>query len=151
MPVPYTLLSNGYVQREDGAIIPPDPDNRDYAAFLAWRDAGNTPGEPPPVAPVVPQEITNFQARAVLRNTFLPDGTSMLTAVTTNLKTAMDQAAGLPENDPFRIQVDLAWQAWEMANTLSRTSPLVLHFAGTFGLSPAQLDAMFIQASTIGA
>lgn len=31
----------------DGAFIPADPANMDYAAYLAWLDAGNTP-EPAP-------------------------------------------------------------------------------------------------------
>ncbi len=34
----------------DGALIPADPANTDYAAYLAWVDAGNTP-EPAPVDP----------------------------------------------------------------------------------------------------
>lgn len=39
----YQLLASGAVQREDGAVIPADPQNRDYAEFLAWQAAGNTP------------------------------------------------------------------------------------------------------------
>ena len=40
----------------DGASIPPDPANTDYAAYLAWLEAGNTP-EPAP-EPVAPVELT---------------------------------------------------------------------------------------------
>jgi len=41
------------VQRQDGALIPSDPANTDYAAYLAWLEAGNTPDPAPePVAPV---------------------------------------------------------------------------------------------------
>jgi hypothetical protein len=39
----YTLLTNGFIQRSDGAVIPVDPLNTDYAAYLAWVSAGNTP------------------------------------------------------------------------------------------------------------
>lgn len=37
--------TNGYgvVRLSDGAYIPADPQNTDYAAYLTWLDAGNTP------------------------------------------------------------------------------------------------------------
>ena len=37
-----TPLDN-VVMRSDGAFIPFDPQNRDYAEYLAWIEAGNTP------------------------------------------------------------------------------------------------------------
>lgn len=40
----YTLLPNGHIQRDsDRAVIPPDRRNGDYAAYLLWLAAGNTP------------------------------------------------------------------------------------------------------------
>jgi len=34
----------GYITRlSDEAVIPPDPDNRDYQEYLAWVARGNTP------------------------------------------------------------------------------------------------------------
>jgi hypothetical protein len=40
----YTLQPNGSVLRNsDGSCIPKDPQNSDYAAYLAWVAAGNTP------------------------------------------------------------------------------------------------------------
>ncbi len=47
----YQLTSGDTIQRlADNAFIPPDPANRDYAEYLAWLDAGNTP-EPAPEPP----------------------------------------------------------------------------------------------------
>lgn len=56
----YALTTSGMIRRSDGAIIPPDPANRDYQAFLEWQAAGNTP-TPAPVAPpavVLPRPTT---------------------------------------------------------------------------------------------
>jgi hypothetical protein len=40
----YTLtLGTTIIRDADGAQIPPDPRNGDYAAYLAWLAAGNTP------------------------------------------------------------------------------------------------------------
>ena len=50
----YTLTAqpNIIVRDEDGAFIPTDPDNIDYAEYLAWLDEGNEPNAyvPPPAA-----------------------------------------------------------------------------------------------------
>ena len=36
----------------DGASIPPDPANRDYAEYLTWKDNGGVPDPmPPPINP----------------------------------------------------------------------------------------------------
>ena len=42
--------------RSDGASIPCDPANTDYAAYLQWVEAGNMP-EPAPI-PEPPVELT---------------------------------------------------------------------------------------------
>ena len=60
----YQLLSaNPYgldsVLRSDGWSVPFDPANTDYAAYLAWLEAGNTPEpapEPEPVPELTPAE-----------------------------------------------------------------------------------------------
>jgi hypothetical protein len=42
------------IRTEDGACIPPDEANRDYAEYLDWKAEGNTPDayvEPEPVPP----------------------------------------------------------------------------------------------------
>ena len=34
---------NGIKRLADGAVIPFDPDNTDYQAYLRWLEEGNTP------------------------------------------------------------------------------------------------------------
>lgn len=56
----YQALENGAVSREaDGAIIPADPGNTDYQAFLKWQEEGNTPT---PYTPPPPPSIISASA-----------------------------------------------------------------------------------------
>ena len=54
----YQLTSNTSIKRlSDGAFIPPDPGNRDFAEYTAWLAGGNTP-EPAPAPPAPPAPLT---------------------------------------------------------------------------------------------
>jgi hypothetical protein len=51
----YQLTASDCILRlEDNAYIPPDPNNRHYAAYLAWLEDGNTPVSAPIPKPPVP-------------------------------------------------------------------------------------------------
>jgi hypothetical protein len=48
----YQLTQGDTILRiTDGASIPPDPANTDYAAYLEWVEAGNTPDPAPILRP----------------------------------------------------------------------------------------------------
>jgi hypothetical protein len=52
-------ISDCILRLADNAFIPFDPANTDYAAYLEWVEAGNTP-EPAPEPPA-PVELTTEQ------------------------------------------------------------------------------------------
>lgn len=121
--------STGVIRTSDGAYIPADYRNTDYAAYLRWVAAGNepTPYAPPP-APV-PQTVSATQAQIALANAGLFD----------QIDAFMDT---LPKADPRRI-------AWTKAAEFTRDSPTLEAIAQQFGLSDAQIDALFIAADAI--
>jgi hypothetical protein len=84
-----------------------------------------------PVEVQVPQTVSMAQARLALI------GAGLFTAIDAGLK-------ALPE--PQRTT---ALTAWEYAPTVSRNGALVTTLAGQFGLTEAQLDALFTAAAAI--
>ena len=59
----YQLTNSTTIIRADGACIPADPANTDYATYLAWLAEGNTP-EPAdiPSPPTVAQQLAQLDA-----------------------------------------------------------------------------------------
>jgi hypothetical protein len=62
----YQLTATDVVIRtSDGASIPADPANRDYAEYLKWVEAGGVP-DPYVAPPPPPPHVTDQQQTAVL-------------------------------------------------------------------------------------
>jgi len=127
----YKLTSTTSIIRGDGACIPADPANTDYAIYLQWLAEGNTP-EPAAVEPQnIPRVITMRQARRAL----LQSG--LITTVNEAIAT-MPGAAG----EAARID-------WEYGQDVGRDMELVTALAATLELTETQLDALFITAAAL--
>lgn len=53
----YKLTNSPSILREDGASIPADPANTDFAAYLQWLSEGNTPTPADPIPVPTYQEL----------------------------------------------------------------------------------------------
>lgn len=110
--------------------VRPAEDAEDITIGMVYRD-GVIIAPPVPV----PDEVTNFQARAALMRVGLFD------AIDAFVKLADD-------DDPAAL---MARQAWEYSNHFYRHGDLIQTLAPHFGLSEDALDALFIAAAAIDA
>lgn len=128
----YKLTSSLSIQRlSDGATIPADARNTDYAAYLAWLDAGNTPEPADVPAAVVPASVTMRQARLALLQVGL-------------LNTVNDAIAAMPGSAGEAARIE-----WEYSQEVQRNKALVQALAPALNLSEAQLDGLFALAATL--
>jgi hypothetical protein len=81
-------------------------------------------------APFVPESVTKYQCCVVLARHDLLDATT-------------EFFSAMAADDPRRL-------AWEMAPTVLRNGDATLAAAAHHGLSPAQVDSMFIEAGQVG-
>jgi len=120
-----------YIERDDGACIPLDIENSDYAAFLRWKAEGNTPSQPPATTAGAPGAVTMRQARLAL----------LSAGVLGDVTAAIDALQG-QQGDAARIE-------WEFAATVERDSPIVAMLAAAVGLDGAALDDLFTAAAAL--
>jgi hypothetical protein len=124
----YQLTQTTAIMRiADLAWIPADSANSDYAAYLVWLAAGNTPL--PYVAPPVPTptSLTMKQARLALL------AAGHLATVTTIMATLPQEAQII----------------WEFSNAVDRADPLTAQLAAVLQLTSADLDALFLAGSKL--
>ncbi len=126
----YSLIQNETAIRRDldGAIIPSDPTNIDWQAYQRWLVAGNTPTPASTVPQIVQSQVALWQVRAVLAHHGLLDQAN---SVITTL------------NNPAVSAY------WDYGNVLDRTSPTLAELIVAMDLTPAQVDAMFVEAAAL--
>lgn len=139
-------ILDGIIRLDDGACIPADPANQDYAAYLDWLMEGNEPQpfEPPPAA--VPTEISDrqfFQQLAVMN--LITEAEAIAAVSTGTLPLAM---AGFINQLPAE-QRFAARMALQGATTFVRTNPLVETFGEMQGMTPEQIDDLWRAASLL--
>lgn len=124
----YKLTNSSSITRlSDGASIPTDPSNTDYAAYLVWLSEGNTPTPADPIVIPVPTTISMAQAQLAL----LAAG-------------HLDVVEAAMGSMPRESQI-----IWRKANTVQRGDPLVAQMAPLLGLDAAGVDALFLAGSKL--
>ena len=113
------------VLRSDGWSIPSDPQNTDYAAYLAWLAEGNTP-EPADPIDTTPQSVSPLQAKAELLDRGLLDD--------------VEAIVNASENPILPL-------AWNTASEFNRQSPMIVGVAQAMGWDDAYLDDLFTEAA----
>lgn len=99
------------------------------SAIVDLSDFAAIPTPPDPV--IIPNEIANWRARAVLE--------------IAGLLPTVDAAIAALNGDAGIV----ARSAWNSGAPLARNGPTVLALSSALGLSSAQVDAMFLQAESL--
>lgn len=121
----YRHLDAGWILRvADGAHIPPEPTNRDYAEFLVWQAEG---GVADPYVPPVPASVTRRQFKQGLTRI--------------GLRSAVEAAMAAADQDTKD------W--WADSLNFERSNPVMNGMAVALGKTPADIDNLFRLAATL--
>lgn len=129
----YKLTNNPslVIHIETGAVIPLPPQESYGYVYQEWIDGGNTP-EPASADPVqIPSSVTMRQARLAL-----------LAAGKLDDVEAAINALPEPPKTPALIE-------WNYSNEVLRHNGFVSQIAPLIGMTPADLDAIFIEAAKL--
>jgi len=113
----------------------------------AWVAAGNTPTPAPAPAAVIPQSVAMWQAKAALQTTAFTPTSAQISAVpslsgATNLLAAASALVTAENNEVLTA-------FWTGTATIQRVSPVLASIGAELGLTPAQIDALFVAANAI--
>lgn len=101
------------------------------ARYNEIKETYSMPGDNPYAAPPVPQGVTMRQAHRELHERGLLDS-------------AIAVIESLPEAERAKAQID-----WDRSSELHRSNPFVKSLGSALGLSSADMDDLFVEASKI--
>lgn len=110
----------GVVRQDDGATIPEDPGNRDWDAFVAWRDGGGVPEDADPE----PTDAARIPMGTVIARATGPE-LAVMNAMRDAMQVQALQQAEIGDYEGLRFL--LAWQ-YAPGNTINPNDPRVLNF-----------------------
>jgi hypothetical protein len=123
----YNLTASTTILRDDGAHIPADPMNTDYAAYLTWVADGGVP-TPYVATPAPPISCSAWQIRAALSQMGLRAEAESAVVASTNLQLK---------------------DAWGYQETFTEGDQMLLSIAAVMGKTAADVHNLIALGQTI--